>query len=87
MSKYTVDDVINMYKKVQRTKGKEAYRYVSEVFEQIEGPYKESYLKEKPKGSASQSWIKFKGGVLEQLLQYMITDSIEELGLKVVNGK
>ena len=86
MSKYTVDDVINMYKKIQRTKGKEAYRYVSEVFEQIEGPYKENYLKEKPEGSASQSWSKFKGGALEQLLQYMITDSIEELGLKVVNG-
>lgn len=75
-----------MYKKIQRTKGKEAYRYVSEVFEQIEGPYKENYLKEKPEGSASQSWSKFKGGALEQLLQYMITDSIEELGLKVVNG-
>lgn len=86
MSKYTVDDVINMYKEVQHTKGKEAYRYVSEIFEKIEAPYKEDYLKEKPKGSASQSWIKFKGDALEQVLQYMITDSIEELGLKVVNG-
>ncbi len=86
MSKYNVDDVINMYKDVQRTKGKEAYRYVSEVFEKIEGPYKEDYLKRKQGKSASQSWIRFKGNAFEQLLQYIITDSIEELGLKVVNG-
>lgn len=86
MNEFSVEDVIQLYKEIQRSKGKDAYRYVSEVFEQIEDPYKEAYLKRKPGKSASQSWIKFKGGAFEKLLQYIITDSIEELGLKVVNG-
>ena len=86
MCKYSFEDVRELYNEMELTKGKEAYRYVSEVFEKIESPYKEDYLKRNPGGSASQSWVKFTGKVFEQLLQYIITDSIEEFGLKVVNG-
>ena len=86
MNQFSVEDVIELYKEIELTKGKDAYRYVSEVFEKIEGPYKENYLKKKPKGNASQSWVKFKGGAFEKILQHIITESIEDLGLKVVNG-
>ena len=88
MCKYSFEDVRKLYNEMELTKGKEAYRYVSEVFEKIEDPYKEDYLKRNPgpRRSASQSWIRFKGKAFEHLLQYIITDSIEELGLKVVNG-
>lgn len=86
MCKYSFEDVRKLYKEMELTKGKDAYRYVSEVFEKIEGPYKENYSKRNPGGSASQSWVKFKGDAFEKLLQYIITESIEKLGLKVVNG-
>jgi len=86
MCKYTFEDVKKLYNEMELTKGRDAYRYVSEVFEKIEGPYKEDYEKRNPNGSASQSWVKFKGDAFEKLLQYIITESIEELGLKVVNG-
>jgi type II restriction enzyme len=71
---------------MELTKGKDAYRYVSEVFEKVEVPYKEDFLKRKPGGSAGQSWSRFKGDAFEKLLQYIITEPIEKLGLKVVNG-
>lgn len=86
MRKYTFEDVKKLYNEMELTKGKDAYRYVSEVFEKIEGPYKKDYEERNPNGNASQSWVKFKGGAFEKLLQYIITESIEELGLKVVNG-
>ena len=86
MCKYSFEDVKKLYNEMELTKGKNAYRYVSEVFEKIEKPYKEDYLKRNPGRNASQSWIKFKGYAFEQLLQYIIIDSIEDLGLKVVNG-
>ena len=86
MCKYSFEDVKKLYNEMELTRGKETYRYVSEVFEKLEGPYKEDFLKRNPKGSASQSWVKFKGDAFEKLLQYIITESIEELGLKVVNG-
>ncbi len=86
MNQFSVEDVIELYKEMELTKGKDAYRYVSEVFEKIERPYKENYLKENSEGNASQSWVRFKGGAFEKILQHIITESIEELGLKVVNG-
>lgn len=86
MRKYGFEDVKKLYNEVELTKGKEAYRYISEVFEKAEGPYKENFLERNPDGNAHQSWVRFKGGAFEQLLQYMIAESIEELGLKVVNG-
>jgi type II restriction enzyme len=39
-----------------------------------------------PNGDHEQSWRAFKGKNLEKLVQYIITDEVEELGLKVVNG-
>ena len=86
MNQFSVEDVIELYKEMELTKGKDAYRYVSEVFEKIEGPYKKNYLKRNSEGNASQSWVKFKGGAFEKILQHIITKSIEDLGLKVVNG-
>jgi type II restriction enzyme len=39
-----------------------------------------------PTGDHEQSWQAFKGKNLEKLIQYIITDEVEELGLKVING-
>lgn len=39
-----------------------------------------------PNGDHEQSWRAFKGKNLEKLIQYIITNEVEELGLKVING-
>lgn len=89
MCQYSFEDVRKLYNEMELTKGKDAYRYVSEVLEKSEVPYKEDYFRRNPgknADSANQSWRNFKGRAFEHLLQYIITDSIEEIGLKVVNG-
>ena len=86
MSAYNVDEVINMYEEVQRTKGKEAYRYVSDVLEMAKEQHKQIYFKRNPNGKGlQQSWNKVKGDYFEKLLQHIITKSVEPIGLKVVN--
>ena len=36
-SRYSFEDVKNLYKEVERTKGIEAYKYIDEVFEKARG--------------------------------------------------
>ena len=86
MCKYTCEDVKNLYKEMERTKGTEAHKYISEVFEQAKGPHKENFLKRNPEGNHEQSWHRFKGSCFEKILQYILAGSIKNLGLEVVNG-
>ena len=86
MCKYTCEDVKNLYKEMERTKGAEAYRYISEVFEQAKAPHKEDFLRRNPDGIHEQSWHSFKGSCFEKILQYILVRSIENLDLKVING-
>ena len=90
MFKYDFEDVKSLYEKeIQLTEDENAYKCVSQVLEKAEGPYKEDYSRRNPgknADSANQSWRNFKGRAFEHLLQYIITGSIEEIGLKVVNG-
>ena len=86
MCKYNCEDVKDLYKEIEQTKGIEAYKYISEVFEKAKGPHKEDFLKRNPNGNHEQSWHRFKGSCFEQLLQYIIIESIEKLKLNVVNG-
>ena len=85
MCKYTCEDVRKLYKEMERAKGTEAYKYISEVFEQAK-PHKENFLKRKPDGNHEQSWHRFKGSCFEKLLQYILAGSIKELDMEVVNG-
>ncbi|MBW2333470.1 MAG: DNA modification methylase [Deltaproteobacteria bacterium] len=49
--------------------------------------HKKDWLKHPtPNGDHEQSWRAFKGKNLEKLVQFIITEEVEELGLKVVNG-
>lgn len=86
MCKYSFEDVKNLYKEVERTKGIEAYKYIDEVFEKAKVPHEEDFLRRNPTGKHEQSWHRFKGSSFERLLQYIITESIEDLGMKVING-
>ena len=85
MCKYTCEDVKNLYKEMERTKGTEAYKFISEVLEQAKQPYIEDFLRRKQGKEADQSWRNFKGNCFEKLLQHIITQSVESLALKMVN--
>ena len=86
MSKYSYEDVKNLYIEVEKTKGKEAYKYVSDVFEKARIDHKQDFLRRNPNGIHEQSWHRFKGSCFERLLQYILVGLIKEFGLEIVNG-
>ena len=43
-------------------------------------------MRDRPDGDHEQSWRAFKGKNFEKLIQHNITESIEALGMKVING-
>ncbi len=80
------EDLKNLYNKMKDEKGEETYKYVQELLKKaqvLHAAYLDAHKPEKDKG---QSWRSFKGKNFEKLLQYIITDSIEALGLKLING-
>lgn len=85
MCKYSCEDVKKLYKEVEQTKGREAYKYISDVFEKAKVAHKEDFLNRNPKGNHQQSWNNFKGNCFQELLQHIITELIEPFGLRVVS--
>lgn len=86
MSEYNVDGVINLYKEMQRTKGKKAYKYVADILEKAKDLHSQIYFRLNPNGKGlQQSWNNVKGDYFEKLLQHIITELVEPFGLKVVN--
>lgn len=66
--------------------GAEAYRYISELLQEAKKYHQEDYVRKNPDGDAEQSWRAFKGKNLEKLVFHIIKKSIEEIGLKIING-
>ena len=88
LSKYGFENVKNLYVEMEKIKGREAYKFVSDVLEKAKQPYIKDFLRRNPgksSDSAEQSWRNFKGNSFEKLLQHIITQSVESLALKVVN--
>ena len=80
-------DLKRLYLKKKEQLGYEAYKHISELLKEAKELHKQDWLKDPtPSGDHEQSWRAFKGKNLEKLVQYIITDEVEELGLKVVNG-
>ncbi len=76
-----------LYLKRQEKLGVDAYKHISELLREAKEAHKQDWLKHPtPSGDHEQSWRAFKGKNLEKLVQYIITEKVEELGLKVVNG-
>ena len=80
------EDLKDMYSVVQLVEGAEAYRTVSQLLQDAKERHKQDFLEDKPEGDHEQSWRAFKGKNFEKLIQHIITDSIEALGMKVING-
>jgi type II restriction enzyme len=81
------EDLKRLYLKKKEQLGHEAYKHISELLKEAKVLHKQDWLKDPtPSGDHEQSWRAFKGKNLEKLVQHIITDEVEELGLKVVNG-
>lgn len=81
------EDLKRLYLKKKERLGAETYKHTSELLKEAKEIHRQDWLKHPtPNRDHEQSWRAFKGKNLEKLVQYIITDEIEELGLKVVNG-
>jgi len=78
----TINDIIKIYKTKKEKYGAQAYRYISEVLKEAKSQHKKNF-----KGNDhEQSWRSFKGKNLEKLIEYILTDDIKALKLKIING-
>lgn len=81
------EDLKRLYLKKRELIGANVYKHVSELLKEAKEHHKQDWLKHPtPSGDHEQSWRAFKGKNLEKLIQYIITEEVEGLGLKVVNG-
>lgn len=81
------EDLKRLYLKRRVELGANAYKHISELLKEAKELHKRDWLKHPtPSGDHEQSWRAFKGKNLEKLVQYIITEEVEKLGLKVVNG-
>ena len=80
------EDLKDMYSEIQLVEGAEAYKTVSQLLQDAKEHHKQDFLRDKPDGDHEQSWRAFKGKNFEKLIQHIITESIEALGMRVING-
>lgn len=80
------EDLRDMYSERQLVEGEGAYRTVSQLLLDARERHRQDFLETNPDGDPEQSWRAFKGKNFEKLVQHIITESIESLGLKVING-
>lgn len=80
-------DLQSLYTTKKNQLGADANTQISKLLEEAKEHHKRDWEKNPSKGGDhEQSWRAFKGKNFERLIQYIITDKIEALGLKVVNG-
>ena len=81
------EDLKRLFLKKREKLGGDVYRHISELLKEAKKLHKQDWLKHPtPNRDHEQSWRAFKGKGLEKLVQYIITEEVEKLGLKVVNG-
>jgi len=91
----TIKDLIKLYESKKKQYGENAYKHISKLLTEAKEQHKADFLvsevakkarKEGREPDHEQSWRAFKGKNLEKLIEYIITDEIQSLGLKVING-
>lgn len=81
------EDLVNLYKIKKEQFGQDTYKHISEILDEAKEIHRKDWEKNPtPRGDYEQSWRAFKGKNFEKLIQYIIQDEVEDLGLKVVNG-
>jgi type II restriction enzyme len=81
------EDLKNLYLQKKEQFGANTHKHISQLLKEAKAFHKKDWIKNPTKGGDhEQSWRAFKGKNLEKLIQYIITEEIEDLGLKVING-
>ena len=81
------DDFKKLYLQWESQFGKDAYKQISKFLEEVKELHERDWKKNPTKGGdLGQSWRPIKGNGLERLIQDMISEEVEPLGLKVLNG-
>ncbi len=84
----TYQDIINLYEKYRKIYKTDAYKYISKILQEAkEIHYKDFLRNPSPKNDFEQAWKPIKGHALERLINYILKEKIEEMGLKIINGK
>jgi len=82
-----IEGLIKLYEKKKKIYGDNAYKYISELFQEAKELHHKDWLRHPTKGGDhEQSWRAFKGKNLEKLILYIIKKEVEGLGLKIVDG-
>ncbi len=76
------NDLVLIFEKAKKKYGKDTYRHISEILASAKNQHKKDFEGE----DHEQSWRAFKGKNLEKLIEYIITEEVEQMGLAVVNG-
>ena len=81
------EDLKELYLQKKKQFGADTHKHISQLLKEAKVFHKKDWLKNPTKGGDhEQSWRAFKGKNLEKLIQFIITEEVEDLGLKVVNG-
>ncbi len=81
------EELKKLYLQKKEQYGSEAYKYISQLLEEAKELHRKDWLKNPTKiGDHEQSWRAFKGKNLEKIIQFIITEEVEGMGLKVING-
>jgi type II restriction enzyme len=80
-------DLVALYEKWKTVSGEETFRHISAILTEAKKIHYQDWLKHPtPNNDHEQSWRGFKGKNLEKLIEYIIKDEVESLGLGIVNG-
>lgn len=81
------EDLKRLYLRKREQYGNEAYKHISELLKEAKEIHRQDWIRHPtPNRDHEQSWRAFKGKNMERLIQFIITEEVERLGLKVVNG-
>lgn len=81
------EELKKLYLQKKEQYGSEAYKYISQLLEEAKELHRKDWLKNPTKiGDHEQSWRAFKGKNLEKIIQFIITEEVEGMSLKVING-
>lgn len=82
MKKFTIDDIIEIYKKYKKRYGQETYRYISKILTEAKPLHKKKFSGI----DHDQSWRAFKGKNLEKLIYFIIQEKVQEIGACIIDG-
>lgn len=80
------DDLKEIYLQYENQFGKDAYKQISKVLADAQERHERDWARTRRRGDLGQSWRVIKGNGLERLIQDMIAEGVEPLGLEVING-